>query len=109
MGKVDELNSLEFGSPPLHFTVCLKRLSENPHCCSLVMFNVSGVHSLLVNSANWEFFLSHLYSRQVLLVGKLQTDIQVPGRERTGECYFEATSLVQIVPGHQNSPSSGEV
>lgn len=55
MGKVDELNSQEFGSLPLHFTVCLERLSEYPHCCSLVWFNVSGVPSLLVNSAIWEF------------------------------------------------------
>lgn len=54
MGKVDELNSLEFGSLPLHFTVCLKKLLESPHCCSLVQFNVNGAHSLLVNSIMWE-------------------------------------------------------
>lgn len=55
MGKVDELSSLEFGSLPLHFTACLERLSDSPHCCSLVTFNVNEVHSLLVNSTNWEF------------------------------------------------------
>lgn len=55
------------------------------------------------------FCLSHLYLRQVSVVKKLWTDTQLHGRGRTWECYFKATSLVQVVPGHHKSPFSGAV
>lgn len=74
-----------------------------------MQFNVNGVHSLLVDSTNWEFLPLAFVFKASVGGGKVMNRYSATWERKDMGAYFKATSLVQVVPGHQKSPSSGEV